>query len=76
MVKGQGQLKEVLDICEAMKIESMTVKDMVNAYHMSGELAEMEDRFLVVARDTEVYEGKKNTVLSELEQAETRADQN
>lgn len=72
MVKGQGQLKEVLDICEAMKIENLTVKDMVNAYQLSHDLAEMEDRFLTVARDTEVYEGRKNTVLSELDEAETK----
>ena len=59
MVKGKGELKGLLDICEAMKIENMTVKDMVSAYQMHGDLAEMEDRFLVVARDTEFYERKK-----------------
>ena len=72
MVKGQGQLKELLDICEAMKMENMTAKDMVNAYQMHGDLAEMEDRLLVLARETEFYKGKKNIVLSELDQAETK----
>jgi hypothetical protein len=72
MVKERGQLKELLDICEAMKIERFTVKDMVNASQMSGDLAEMEDRFLVVARDTKFYEDKENTVLRELGQAETK----
>jgi hypothetical protein len=72
LVKGQGQLKELLDICEAMKIDNLTVKDMVNAYQLSHDLAEMEDRFLTVANDTVVYEGRKNTTLSELDQAETK----
>ena len=44
MVREKGQLKEVINICEAMTIENMTVKDMVNAYQMTYDLAEREDK--------------------------------
>ena len=71
LVKGQGQLKEVLDICEAMKIEKLTVTDMVNAYHLADDLAEMEDRFLTIAKHIEEYQGIKNTMLSEIDGANT-----